>query len=128
AARRRDERHLAVDEVGHQRRYALIAPFQPMVFDRHVLTFDVSRFPQAFAKRGHIARGGVSCPAIYEGDHRDCRLLRAGRDRPRRRDAEKADEPSPPQIEHQAAPAWLRRWSVYRRSACCGEPGKSLGW
>jgi hypothetical protein len=48
---------LATDEVGHQRRHALIAPVQPVVFDGHP-------FPQALAERSQIARGGKAATSV----------------------------------------------------------------
>jgi hypothetical protein len=32
---------------------------QPVVFDRHVLTFDVARFVEAFAERGRTVCGAI---------------------------------------------------------------------
>ena len=64
-----------------------------MVLDRHVLTFNIASFAEAFAERGRIARRGIGRPGVDEPDHRHRRLLRARRDRPRRRRAaEQRDE------------------------------------
>ena len=85
---RGDHGYPTADEVRHQGRQAVIAAFQPMVFDDHVLAFDLAGLAQPFAKRSQPARIGIGCPGIDEGDDRFCRLLRARRKRPRRRAAE----------------------------------------
>src|SRR5215831_6961959 len=58
-----------------------------MVLDGHVLALDIPGFSEGVAKRGRIARGAFGRPRIYERDHRHRRLLRARRERPRRRRA-----------------------------------------
>ena len=56
-AGRGDHGHLSADQIGHQCRQAIVLALQPVVLDRHVLAFDVAGFVEAFAERGHIARG-----------------------------------------------------------------------
>jgi hypothetical protein len=51
--------HLSADQIGHQRRQAIVLALQPVVLDRHVLPFDVAGFVEAFAERGHITRGSI---------------------------------------------------------------------
>src|SRR5262249_14207461 len=91
-ARRGDPRHTTADEVSHDRRKAIELALQPVVFDRHVLAFDVAGFVEAFAERSDIAYGVLGRPAVDEAD--DGRwLLRARREWPRRRRAgEQRDE------------------------------------
>ena len=81
-AGRGDHGHTAADQIGHQCRQAIVLALQPVVLDRHVLAFDVAGFVEAFAERGHIARGGIGRPAVDKPDHRQRRLLRARRERP----------------------------------------------
>ena len=66
-----------------------------MVLDRHVLALDVAGFVEALAERSGIARGGLGRPGVDEADDRHRRLLRARRERPRRRAAEQRDELAP---------------------------------
>ena len=58
-AGRGDDGHLSADQISHQRRQAIVLALQPVVLDRHVLALDVAGFAEAFAERGHIARGGI---------------------------------------------------------------------
>src|SRR5262245_32869556 len=68
--------------------------FSPAIFDRHVPALDEAFFASALAEGGR--HGGVSARrlAVEKPDHRHRRLLRARRERPRRR-AEKRDELAP---------------------------------
>ena len=63
-AGRGDHGHLSADQIGHQCRQAIVLALQPVVLDRHVLAFDVAGFVEAFAERGHIARGGIGRPGV----------------------------------------------------------------
>src|SRR6516225_5821131 len=56
-----------------------------MIFDHHVLAFDVTGFVEAFAERGCTSRGGIERAAVDKPNHRHRRLLRTRRERPRRR-------------------------------------------
>src|SRR5215510_3835202 len=62
-----------------------------MVFDHHVLPLDEARLTQRAAEGGRRARHAIGRSGGYEPDHWH-RLLRARRDRPRRRAAEQRDE------------------------------------
>ena len=57
AAGRGDHGHLSADQIGHQRRQAIIVALQPVVLDGHVLAFDIAGFVEAFAECSRIARG-----------------------------------------------------------------------
>jgi hypothetical protein len=60
-----------------------------VVLDRHILAFRDADFAEAFAERGYKARTGIGGPVSDKPDHRQRRLLRARRERPRdRRDTE----------------------------------------
>ena len=58
AAGRGDHGHLSADQIGNQRRQAIVVALQPVVLDRYVLTFDVAGFVEAFAERDRITREG----------------------------------------------------------------------
>src|SRR5947207_10123991 len=66
-----------------------------MVFDHHVLALDVPGFVEALTERSGVARGSLARTAADECDDRHPWVLRARRDRPRRRTAEKRDELAP---------------------------------
>jgi type III restriction enzyme len=81
------------DEIGHERRQAIILALQPVVLDHHVLVLNVAGFVEAFAEGSARARGILGRPGTYEADDRHRRLLRARCKRPRcRRATEKRDE------------------------------------
>src|SRR6516225_88383 len=64
-----------------------------MVFDRHVLTLDITCFAEGVAERGHVACHRIGRSEVYEPDDGHRRLLRARRERPRDRSAaEQRDE------------------------------------
>jgi hypothetical protein len=73
------------DQIAQQCWQAIALTLQPVELDLHVLAFDVASFVEAFAKRGHIARVGLGRPVSDKPNHRHRRLLRARRERPRRR-------------------------------------------
>ena len=71
-------------------------PASPVILDCHVLALDGAGFVEAFTERSGMAHGGLGRPAADKADHRQCRLLRARRERPRRRRAtEQRDELAP---------------------------------
>src|SRR5262249_51918332 len=86
---------LGGDQFGRQRRQPVVLTLRPAILDRHVLTLDLAGSPQTFAKRDHVRRIPLRRCAIEEPDHRH-RLLRARRERPRRRAAEQRYEVAPP--------------------------------
>src|SRR5262245_61830069 len=64
-----------------------------MVFDRDVLTFDISCGSQPVTECGKTTGESTGGSAVYEGNHRYCRLLGAHRHRPScHRPAEQRDE------------------------------------
>jgi hypothetical protein len=82
---------MAADEVSHHCLQLIVSARQPVVLDRHVLAFGVASFGQTFAERGHITHDGFWCCGVDKPDHGHRRLLRARRERPRRRAAEQRD-------------------------------------
>jgi hypothetical protein len=85
AGGRGDHGHPTADEVSRQFRQGIEFALQPVVFDHHILAFDVAGFAKPFAELGHIARGGIGRPAVEKPDHRQRLLLRPRHERPRRR-------------------------------------------
>jgi hypothetical protein len=59
---------------------------RPAVLDRHIVAFHEAHFAQALAHRGrHETVAAIRRFAVEPSDHRHRRLLRARRERPRRR-------------------------------------------
>jgi hypothetical protein len=90
---RDDHRHLTADQIGRHCRQSIKLSLRPAEFDRDILAFDIAGFfVQTLTERRddrcRLARG----PAAKEPDHRHCRLLRARRERPRCRAAEKGNK------------------------------------
>ena len=107
-----DRGHLTADEVGRQHREPIKATFRRAVFDCDVLAFDeAARFKPW---RNAVTRCSASASDVLRRNpiHRQCRLLRARRKRPRRRAAKRDNEFSPPDVK---LPCGLSR----RRSCRC---------
>ena len=101
ASGRGDHGHLAADQIGRKRRQSIVLVFRKPVFDRHVAAFDIAGFTQATAERIREVGPVISPQAGQEADHRHRRLLRARRERPRRRrTAEQRDELAPSSLDH----------------------------
>jgi hypothetical protein len=81
----------------------------PAEFDRHIAAFDIAGLGKTLAEVSHGAGGIVSRSGTQEPYHRHRRLLRARRERPRRRAAEKANELTSPHIRTQAQGPTLYR-------------------
>jgi hypothetical protein len=47
---------LSANQFGHQCRQAIVFAFDPMVFDRYVLAFNVAGFAQSFEIRLQLAK------------------------------------------------------------------------
>src|SRR5262245_12271616 len=75
-----------------QRRQAIVMAIGPTVLNREVLVVDQTRFTQALPKRCDTVGVGLRRAGTEEADHRHTRLLRARRQRPRRRAAEQRYE------------------------------------
>src|SRR5262249_42705980 len=94
-ANRSDNGDATADEVGHERRQAVVLAGKPVVLDRHVLALDVARFAKALTKRGCMACRTIARSAAEKANHRSRRLLRARRERPGSRAAEQRYELAP---------------------------------
>src|SRR5215470_5151899 len=99
-----------------------------MVLDRYVLSLDVAGFAEALAKFGTQARRGSRRAGADKTNHGHPWLLRPRRRRPCGSRAEKADEPSPPQVEHQAAPALASPLASLPHRQPAQSARKVLGW
>jgi len=108
-------------------RQSIHLTFRPAVFDADIAVLDVTGLTQALVECGHGTRPRGGRCAVEKTDHRHRRLLRARRERPRRRRAaEEADELAPPYAEHgDSLPCHDAGFTA--RSACHGPAGKSLG-
>src|SRR5262249_20445013 len=94
-AYRGDHSHLSANQIGHQRRQAIVVALQPVVLDCHVLALDGAGFVESFTECGDIARVGIGRPVSDKPDYRHSRLLRARRERPSGCAAEKRNELAP---------------------------------
>src|SRR5215475_12722028 len=88
----RDHRNSSASQIGRERRQSIDLILGPAVFNHYILTLDnVCRF-EALTEYAHTLRHSVRRSGVEESDHRRRRLLRARRERPRCRAAEKRDE------------------------------------
>src|SRR5262245_56418786 len=96
ASGRGDHGHLTSNEIGRERRQPIQLSLRPAIFDRDVLTLDVTDFVQATAERDHIGSVRLSGLSIQESDHGHRRLLPENDERPSsHRTAEQRDELTP---------------------------------
>src|SRR5262245_66651363 len=88
-----------VDAPAHQlrreSRQSLVLIPRSAVLDRHVLALDIPGPPQTLPERLQIFGIGAERREAEKADSADRRLLRARRERPRRRAAERRDERAP---------------------------------
>src|SRR5262249_29585127 len=87
-----DHVHLAAHQIGRQFGQPINVTSGPAPFDRNRLPLDVTGPLQAVAKCCNEMLGTLERCATKKSDHRHRRLLRARRERPRRRAAEQRDE------------------------------------
>ena len=105
-----DHRHLSADQIGGEARQPIRLIVCPALLDNDVLAFDKPFLAQAFAKLRYKLRELLSCRAAEKSDHRHRRLLRARRQRPRRRRAaEQRDELAPSSFDHLVGAGEQRR-------------------
>src|SRR5262245_46361775 len=81
-----------MNQFSGQGRQAIVMAISPTVLNPEVLAVDQTRFTQALPKRCHTIGVGLRRAWTEESDHRHRRLLRARRERPRSRAAEKRNE------------------------------------
>jgi hypothetical protein len=112
---------LTSNKISRERRQPIQSSLRPAIFDRDVLTLDVTDLVQAAPERGCHGSERLRRLSIQESNQRHRRLLRAGGKRPsRRRAAEQGDElaalhgdygtsPLPPPGRSSGLPPLLRR-------------------
>jgi mRNA-degrading endonuclease RelE of RelBE toxin-antitoxin system len=76
-----------LDQVSREPRQSVVLALRPAKLNRHVLTVDVTRLIQTFAKADDSTGISVGRPATEESDHRNRRLLSAHFERPHARRA-----------------------------------------
>src|SRR5262249_8123488 len=87
AARCGDDGHLALHKLGHQCRHAIELILSPTIFDYNIAAIDETGFAETLTKcRGEMG-ACIGSALMEKPDHRHRRLLRARRERPRRRRA-----------------------------------------
>src|SRR5262249_6681230 len=85
------------NEISCERRQPIQLSLRPVIFDRNVLTIQVTGLVQATAESRHLWSERLRRLPIQESDHRHRRLLRARRERPDGYTAaKKCDEFPPP--------------------------------
>src|SRR5262249_53026461 len=94
-ARRGDHCHLSTHQASQQCWQAIVLTLQPVVLAPPVPASAVAGFVETFTKRGRIPRVGLGRPVSDKPTHRHRLLLRARRERPRRRTADQSDELAP---------------------------------
>src|SRR5262249_56242465 len=99
-----DYRDPSGDKIGRQHWQSVILTLGPAEGDMNVLAFDIARVPQSQPKCHLVPSRFARRPAAEEPDHRHGRLLRARRERPRRRAAEQCDERAPSYVGHGLLP------------------------
>src|SRR6516162_8357723 len=77
AARRKNQVHLAADEIGGQCGQPIVMVLGPAVFDREILTFDIAGFVQSLAKGSQLWCERCRRPGAEKADHWHRLLLRA---------------------------------------------------
>src|SRR5262249_2471043 len=90
-----DHANLAADEIDCERRKVPLLVLRPAIFNRHVLPLNIADFREPPPNGIHAV--GISFGRSWgkESDHRHRRLLRARRERPRRRAAQQRYELAP---------------------------------
>jgi hypothetical protein len=78
---------LTANEISHQSRQSLSLIFRPAVFDRKVLSLNITSLSQASSQRRHEVGRRSGRRAPEKPDHRHRRLLRTRCERQRRRRA-----------------------------------------
>src|SRR6516164_986356 len=93
---RGDYVHSLATEFSRQSRQSFVAVVGPAVFDYQVFALDIADLAKPFTKSEHQARVGLCRGGMKKSNHRSRRLLRARRERPRRRTAKQSNELAPP--------------------------------
>src|SRR6516165_611301 len=89
---RGDHGHLATNQFGSQGRQLVIVSVGPPIFDRHIPAFVITGSTEAATECLHKVCCCAGRRGVHVANDGHSRLLRARRERPRRRAAEKRDE------------------------------------
>src|SRR4029453_1196893 len=81
--------------ISHQFRKSINLALCPAIYNRHVLALDIAGLFETLAKIAQAIRERVRF-RVEKPDHWHCRLLRARRQRPRRRRADEQRDELPP--------------------------------
>ena len=134
ASCRSDDIDSTPNQVTGERRQPIVLTLSPAIFHRHVLPFGVPAILQSLMECCECIGGLARRSAAEKPDHRDRRLLRVRRERPRRsRAAEQRDELAPPQpIEMHPLPLQGRQGSglggVKSGGACARTKRRLVRW
>ena len=85
--RREDYVDPSLDQVGRQCGQPINFILGPAGDDSHVLALDIACPSETLAKSAQTVHHSIRGPGVEDADHRHRRLLRARRERPRRRRA-----------------------------------------
>jgi hypothetical protein len=91
-----DDRDLAANQVGGQRGQPIVLIVRKALLERHRPSLDIAGRAEALADRRRQLRKSFGRSAVEEPDHRHRGLLRARRQRHRRRAADECDERAAP--------------------------------
>ena len=114
----KDHSRFALDQIGYQRRQPTVIALRPAVFDRHALSLDKAGLGQSLLERRDVGVKSLLIPAVQKPNDRQRRLLRACREWPCHRTANKRSELPP--VHSMPLCRWRRRGQNLgdRRSHC----------
>jgi hypothetical protein len=120
-AERGDHRHIAPDQIGSHGGKPIKLTLRPAIFNGDVAAFEITRLAEAAAEGGHHVCVWLRRGAMEKSDHRQRRLLRARRERPRCRGAAECGQqfPSSDGDRHTPLPCEVRKGKDTTRQACC---------
>src|SRR5262249_56970085 len=105
---RSDHRHLTAYQIGCEVGQSVVLVLRPAILNRHILALDVTGFTNALAECGHKTCSVGGRRVAKKPDHRHRGLLRARRERPRRRAAGQRDQLASSWVEHGLLPGTRR--------------------
>src|SRR5262245_25406023 len=115
-----NHRDLGAHELAYELRQATHLTLCPAIFDADIAVFDVTGLTQPLAERGHEMSECPGRSAVEEPDHRQPRLLRARRQRPRRsRTADKRYELA---SSHGSLSPRITPYHTVVGKPCCASP------
>src|SRR5262249_28575906 len=91
-SRRGDHGDLPANQICREARQPIQLVVRIAIFDRHVLALDIADVFEALAESAQAFSQRIAGSSVEKPNRRYCRLLRARRERPRRRAAEERDK------------------------------------